>query len=80
MTRRGVCLEMSSGYVSVRMVCLRWIGGKKSPFAVCCSAAQRTELDRGRGPLMEEGVPLVEVVVTLLLLLLLLLSSRLRRP
>ncbi|CAM9650834.1 unnamed protein product [Laminaria digitata] len=51
----------------------------KSPFAGCCSAAQRTELNRGRGPLTKKRMPVVTVMVTLLLLLLLLRSPGLHQ-
>ena len=56
------------------MVSVKWIGEMKSVFAGCYSVVQYTELDRGRGPLMNKQMPVVAVLVTLLLLLLLLLS------
>ena len=55
-----------------------WIGARELPFTGCCNEAMRTELDRGRGPLMEKCMSVLAATLTLLLLLLLLLlSSRL---
>lgn len=65
------------GLESVLRLGFARVGGRKSPFARYCSAAKRTELDRGCGPLTKKRIRVVAVMVPLLLLMPL--SSRLRR-